>query len=120
RQVRSNVPQSGNHLRLVGAGLDKDNVTNCAGLPDLLGVAGRAPVSAIDIQPLSREPGTGERIRNVFRNRVGLLQLADLQLRSEHQAKPGTGQGKEGGEKNERSVIHDFAPALKRSAVAAA
>ena len=48
-----------------------------------------------DIQALASQAWAGVRIERTGGDGIGLLQMADLEMGSEHQAEPGAGHGKE-------------------------
>lgn len=67
------------------------------------------------------QTGPGYGIRDASApNRVGLLQTANLQLGRQHEPAPRTGEGEEGGEEDQRAVVHGLVSAGLISTVAAA
>src|ERR1041385_4979535 len=119
-QVRANLAQGRNHFRSVRARVGKDNVAECRSLTDLLAMTIRAAVGAINFSAFPGEASSRYGVGETRGDRIGGLDVAELHLRLEHKTEPRRRQGKERGEKDKRSVVHDSASAAaKRSAVAA-
>src|ERR1051326_5950617 len=98
--------------------LGKHHITHCSALADLLTVAIIATVGPIYMESLTGYPRPGYLINLSGWYAISGLHTANLQLRHQHKPKPGAGQAKESGEKQQRSVIHGLASAaLKRSVV---